>query len=251
MKKFSKKILDNSFGVIKSAKVLTTIKELDPQKFIVIESFKKMQRAEIKRYFDENRKKWCIRKFPNDKHSRLKDNSKIQAIVSILGAEQCLRYFGVFRYVDPDFPLESLPEFACELANFDLKDLMLFFINFEKRKQIFESNKNLPQIFDAEMQENLKKIFKITRLEYYKIVITIFKDILEALTALHQNFIAHLDIKPENLVYFVDSKNAKIIDFETSHIQKVINGVCCPFLNGTEGFTKVYVAPERVDSNFA
>ena len=58
-----------------------------------------MQRAEIKRYFDENRKKWCIRKFPNDKHSRLKDNSKIQAIVSILGAELCLRYFGVFRYI--------------------------------------------------------------------------------------------------------------------------------------------------------
>ena len=122
---------------IRNAKLLPTMKELDPQKFIAIESFKKNSRAEIIRYFDSNRKKWCIRKFSKNKSSsRLKDNSKIQIIESILGAEQCFEFFGVFRYVDPNSPQsESPPEYAFEWANFDLRDLQLFFLNLQKGKK--------------------------------------------------------------------------------------------------------------------
>ncbi|PCH38393.1 kinase-like protein, partial [Wolfiporia cocos MD-104 SS10] len=64
------------------------------------------------------------------------------------------------------------------------------------------------------------------------------QDLAKGLTFIHKNGIAHLDIKPANLVY-TDEHRLQIIDFDIAVQVKDEDDLMCGYL-GTEG----WMAPE-------
>jgi serine/threonine protein kinase len=119
-------------------------------------------------------------------------------------------------------------------------DYLVTYINFE----IINAN----YVFTYEYFEsnNLKQFIKNDQLDNKnnKQILNIFKQIIYGLSVLHNNFIIHGDIKPENIL-INDIQSVKITDFDLSRVCYNNNGYKSNDMFGTMN----YMAPESYDLN--
>ena len=81
---------------------------------------------------------------------------------------------------------------------------------------------------------------QFSQIEKYELCLKIFKAIEEA----HNNNVLHRDIKPSNIMYNVETKEVKIIDFGTSKIKSIVEQeTTLPF------YSQNFSAPEVVKGN--
>ena len=81
---------------------------------------------------------------------------------------------------------------------------------------------------------------QFSQIEKYEMCLKIFKAIEEA----HNNNVLHRDIKPSNIMYNVETKEVKIIDFGTSKIKSIVEQeTTLPF------YSQNFSAPEVVKGN--
>lgn len=188
---------------------------------------------------------WLSLEFKFLKISRM-EQGKIKEINEILKK----RDKNLQNLLLPSFNPNILYAMESKKADFDLRALLFFLKNFKRN---FESLFSNLRIFDS---EEFKEVFKelkndllahyeysLSQDNFYKLIFKICYDCSQGLFLLHTENIAHLDIKPENIVVFLESPYfiVKIIDYGTAYIIKPGE----VFYNFMEGFTKNYVAPER------
>lgn len=113
--------------------------------------------------------------------------------------------------------------FCNEIRFTDLKHLNIVnFVHWEKEKEMIQkgtSNKSSYILMEYASHGDLFKFI----LDYKdqideKLVRTYFRQLIDGIEYLHENGMAHLDIKPENLLIGNDY-NLKIIDFDLSYLQ--------------------------------
>ncbi|KAF7645125.1 hypothetical protein LDENG_00209610 [Lucifuga dentata] len=113
-----------------------------------------------------------------------------------------------------------------------------------KKKYLISSNlENEINVLRRIKHENVVRLedFYESQTHYYLVMqlVSVIKQVLQAVSYLHQNSIVHRDLKPENLLYYNTDENAKIMvsDFGLSKLseQGMMSTAC-----GTPG----YVAPE-------
>lgn len=68
--------------------------------------------------------------------------------------------------------------------------------------------------------------------------------VFEAVALLHANHIAHLDVKPENIIIVDDI--AKLSDFGCAHVSKTARASAGPMWTARQAGTKMYACPEAL-----
>lgn len=112
-------------------------------------------------------------------------------------------------------------------------------------RDYFVYKNNIAIVSDYIVGDTLWNTLRINKTEFnLNVFIWIFKKLIDSLNYMHNVLnIAHLDIKPENIIisFDSDSYNVSIIDF----------GSCCMVINNntckTISYTKGYISPSYID----
>ena len=112
--------------------------------------------------------------------------------------------------------------------------LSCHYIEYAGHKDVFDS-------FEDLLRNNYDNIWKS-----YRIIMIFIKNISKALDYLHQNEIAHLDIKPENIMVNLKTKNFKIIDFGFADIFPFNNFLSD--IRGTSGYFPKHYSGAKYDN---
>lgn len=161
-----------------------------------------------------------------------------------IGSSQRFRYSKTRRHGALLFVKEPTEEYSRDLVTIEAlkKEFLLGFgINHSgivryyalENNRLFEEyieGKTLRQMMDEDDRRLAQKGF----------IKDLIRQILEALQYLHSQGVAHLDLKPENIMVTDLGQRAKIIDLSCA---ESVSG------NSTPGYTKEYQAPEQMSGH--